>query len=1206
MIELGLYESIKNYVKQQLQVRRAVLSNPRTFNIGITTSTIGEDTRTSYKFDSSNDFQTDNRFGPEQFYAYTTQKVCTIRMVSGVDIEESAVNTLLRNAGEEKLLGPNLAAMYMLEGGIKNSSVFQTAVGVDEVAYGVNVRTSDNRGGFGIEGTYGDPSIRANADDGFGIVPMPGITDAKINTVSKEGALREATINFSCHNRGQLEILETLYMRPGYNVLLEWGWNPYINNVGRVENNNYSAVSEFFDSNSDFDKISKKIRDNKKNSGGNYDGFMGFVKNFSYKAREDGGYDCTTELISNNSLLETLKAGKRADYIKTENKIEIEDNFLYYLKSIQKNLQKAGTEYFLSIKGTETEFDLQKKEQFLRKNENRLRSTGATGLGFTGQAFTVDAFMTLFFPNVVTDRSETPSIIEKKVRELNKTANRYIEGFTEIIDLVERINKNEDLLGADITEIKSVTDPLSGRGFQSLLNSTILKQVVKRDSKDENEKDSGFESHIYVRWDLIVQILNNLITDQYKQGKPLAEITYCNSNTPTTYELDNFGVTGSLQQTGFYIPYTAPKDIELSDPVEGGNVNGLSDATLIELYGSVEKGNKVLSNIQNYHPVLGNSFDYNICLLPHMAMFDSLFSPSPSFLRDPDFTDDIEGKVEFPANPRLLTSFEGVGAKRESIGLIYFNLDYLIKEYSSMRLKTIKSESDDDTVYTRFNDNFSMLEFLKTIWGSVNNACANYYNFDVHTEFERPHVARVVEKNFNQKMDPDSLFEFRPQGLESVTRNLMFNSSISKDIASVISIAAQVPTEEQSLASLSFKSFHKNIKSRFTTLEFNEKEKNAQQDIAMKNLEADVKNYRRMVASLQKYLQRLYSSNFTSEYEKDEKGEEEKKSIISPKVAIQYAQEIEELRIQILNRYPLSHPEKAGLWRPGTTHSRSGIIPLEFSLQLDGISGLIPYQVFKIHKDKLPYDYQGDEVAFIVKNESQSINAGGDWVTEITGQLVLLNTNPNNDGRQTEVEIKEETQEAPNEANTLDENEEQQNIKIRFPQNELEISQAGIDSILGEEQFRANAYDDFAPNTALTSESNITGTLTVGYGTTNAAGVYQARYNTEITNTTTITEPQARELVLDYVNNRKSYLNTHSPGVEFTQGEFDAMMSFLYNTGNGYHTINNGKPSTIMKMLNAGDYEGASTQFERWNKSKGTVLQGLVKRRKKEKELFLS
>ena len=1199
MVELGLYESIKDYVKQQLKVRRAVLSNPRTVNIGVATSTIGEDTRTAYKFDSSNDFQTDSRFGPEQFYAYTTQKVCTIRMVSGVDIEESAVNTLLRNAGEEKLLGPNLAAMYMLEGGTKNNSIISTTIN-GETAYGVGTRINSSRGGFGPGGTYGDKSIRANADDGFGIVPMPGIIDAKINTVSKEGALREATINFSCHNRGQLEILETIYMRPGYNVLLEWGWNPYINNIGAVEDNNYSAISEFFDSNSDFDKISKKIRDNKKNSGGNYDGFMGFVKNFSYQAREDGGYECTTELISNNSLLETLKAGKRSDYIKKENTIEIEDNFLYYLKSIQKNLQKAGTEYLLQTKGTDEELDLQASEQLTERQPNTSLALSPMGAATVAQVGGYDALMTLFFPEVTTDRSKESATIERKVRELNNTANRYIEGFNEIVDLVQRINKNK------IAEDKKVADPLSGRGFQSFLNSTILKQVIQGDSEDEKKKDSGFESHIYVRWDLIVQILNNLITDQYKQGKPLAEITYCNSNTPTTHELNNFEATGSLQQTGFYIPYTAPNDIELSDPVEGGNVNGLSDATLIELYGSVAIGNEVLSNIQSYHPILGNSFDYNICLLPHMAMFDGLFSPSPSFLRDPDFTDDLEGNVEFPANPQLLTSFEGVGAKRESIGLIYFNLEYLIKEYSSMRLKTIKSESDDDTVYTRFNDNFSMLEFLKTIWGSVNNACANYYSFDVHTEFERSHVARVVETNFNQKMDPDSLFEFRPQGLESVTRNLMFNSSISKDIASVISIAAQVPTEEQSLASLSFKAFHKNIKSRFTTLEFNEKEKNIQQDIAMKNLETDVKNYRRMVASLQKYLERLYSSNFTSEYEKDENGEEEKKSIISPKVAIQYAQEIEELRIEILNRYPLSHPEKAGLWRPGTTHSRSGIIPLEFSLQLDGISGLIPYQVFKIHKDKLPYDYQGDEVAFIVKNESQSINANGDWVTEITGQLVLLNINPNNDGRQIEVEIKEEAQETPNEANTLDENEEEQNTKIRFPQSELEISQAGIDSILGEEQFRANAYDDFAPNTTLTTETNIIGTLTVGYGTTNAAGVFQARYNTGITNTTTITEPQARELVLDYVNNRKNYLNIHSPGVKFTQGEFDAMMSFLYNTGNGYHAINNGNPSTIMKMLNAGDYEGASTQFERWNKSKGKVLQGLVRRRIKEKELFLS
>ena len=35
-----------------------------------------------------------------------------------------------------------------------------------------------------------------------------------------------------CHNLRQLEILELLYMRPGYPVLMEWGWSPFIDNNG--------------------------------------------------------------------------------------------------------------------------------------------------------------------------------------------------------------------------------------------------------------------------------------------------------------------------------------------------------------------------------------------------------------------------------------------------------------------------------------------------------------------------------------------------------------------------------------------------------------------------------------------------------------------------------------------------------------------------------------------------------------------------------------------------------------------------------------------------------------------------------------------------------------------------------------------------------------------------------------------------------------
>lgn len=45
--------------------------------------------------------------------------------------------------------------------------------------------------------------------------------------------------------------------------------------------------------------------------------------------------------------------------------------------------------------------------------------------------------------------------------------------------------------------------------------------------------------------------------------------------------------------------------------------------------------------------------------------------------------------------------------------------------------------------------------------------------------------------------------------------------------------------------------------------------------------------------------------------------------------------------------------------------------------------------------------------------------------------------------------------------------------------------------------------------------------------------------------------------------------------------------------------------STLLKKLNAKDYKGAAAEFLRWNKAGGKVLNGLVKRRNAEMELFL-
>jgi lysozyme len=70
--------------------------------------------------------------------------------------------------------------------------------------------------------------------------------------------------------------------------------------------------------------------------------------------------------------------------------------------------------------------------------------------------------------------------------------------------------------------------------------------------------------------------------------------------------------------------------------------------------------------------------------------------------------------------------------------------------------------------------------------------------------------------------------------------------------------------------------------------------------------------------------------------------------------------------------------------------------------------------------------------------------------------------------------------------------------------------------------------------------------------------------------------------------------------VSLSQNQFDALSSLVFNIGEGGFSS-----STLLRLLNSGDYEGAANQFLRWNKQKGRVLNGLTKRREEERALFL-
>lgn len=97
-----------------------------------------------------------------------------------------------------------------------------------------------------------------------------------------------------------------------------------------------------------------------------------------------------------------------------------------------------------------------------------------------------------------------------------------------------------------------------------------------------------------------------------------------------------------------------------------------------------------------------------------------------------------------------------------------------------------------------------------------------------------------------------------------------------------------------------------------------------------------------------------------------------------------------------------------------------------------------------------------------------------------------------------------------------------------------------------------------------------------------------------------ITEERATQL-LEFVANKTFSENINKVvKVPLSQNQFDALVSFAYNVGN-----KNFNWSTLLKKLNLSDYEGASLEFGRWNQANGKILNGLVLRRQKEKELFL-
>ena len=173
---------------------------------------------------------------------------------------------------------------------------------------------------------FNDDNIVGIGGTKYGPTPPPGIVDIH-KTVLDKGSTEKLVINIKAYNTFQFELIELLYMRIGFFMMVEWGWDKYAyydkNNEIQFADTGATVIDKYwFRENQKTGDAFEHIKDYREKYHGNYDGFVGKVQNMSYKLNSDLSYDITIELLGKGNIIESLMANKRTKkYNISENEI---------------------------------------------------------------------------------------------------------------------------------------------------------------------------------------------------------------------------------------------------------------------------------------------------------------------------------------------------------------------------------------------------------------------------------------------------------------------------------------------------------------------------------------------------------------------------------------------------------------------------------------------------------------------------------------------------------------------------------------------------------------------------------------------------------------------------------------------------------------------------------------------------------------------
>ena len=160
-----------------------------------------------------------------------------------------------------------------------------------------------------------------NPEDNQPYRPIAGVKDINVEYRGggmKLGATRTAIISWTCWTWDELEDLKPFFLKHGRAVLLEWGWS-YPGMPSEIRPVDFTIKNDKglnVINKERLEDIVRKMPERTLKNKGQYDGMVGVVQNFEWSVRSDGGFDCTTTLVSLGVTLiqQALKSNVRGRF----------------------------------------------------------------------------------------------------------------------------------------------------------------------------------------------------------------------------------------------------------------------------------------------------------------------------------------------------------------------------------------------------------------------------------------------------------------------------------------------------------------------------------------------------------------------------------------------------------------------------------------------------------------------------------------------------------------------------------------------------------------------------------------------------------------------------------------------------------------------------------------------------------------------------